>query len=134
MIIRPETPADYADIAAITARAFDNRSYEPVVTALLRHRRAYDPDLALVAEADGHVVAHAMFATHTVRLMGQDVAAVNLGPIAVDITHQRSGIGGALIAEGHQIARSKGALISFLLGHPTYYPRFGYKTRAFGDS
>lgn len=134
MLIRPETPADYADIAALTARAFDNRSFEPVITALLRHRRAYDPELALVAEIDGRVVGHAMFAPHTVRLMGQDVPAVNLAPISVDLTHQGKGIGGALIAEGHAIARRKGALISFLLGHTEYYPRFGYKTGSFGDS
>lgn len=132
--IRAETPADYADIAAINARAFGNRSTEPVVVALLRQRRAFDAELSLVAERDGRVVGHALFSPQTIRLMGQSVEAVCLGPIAVDPPYHGEGIGGALIGAGHDLARSKGYAISFLLGHPTYYPRFGYKTRAFGES
>src|SRR5262245_14042276 len=99
MIIRPETPADYADIAAINARAF-RRGAEPTLVSLLRHRRDYDPDLALVAEIDGRRVGYAMFVQYRIRLMGETVPAVNLAPLAVDVTHQRTGIGGALIAKG----------------------------------
>src|SRR5436305_1608071 len=68
VLIRPETSADYADIAATTARAFEHRSAEAVIVALLRQRRAYDPELALVAVLDGRVVGHVMFSAHTIRL------------------------------------------------------------------
>ena len=134
MIIRPETPLDFAAVARVNARAFGGRANEAVIVALLRHCAGYDPDLSLVAEVDGQIVGHAMFSPHTIRLMGQPVRAVNLAPLAVDPTFQRQGIGGALMEEGHAVARRKGFALSFLLGHATYYPRFGYQTHAYGAS
>src|SRR5690349_2467555 len=122
MIIRPETPADYADIAGINARAFGHGT-EPALVSLLRHRRDYDPELALVAEIDGRRVGYAMFVPYRVRLLGETVPVVNLAPLAVDVMYQRTGIGGALIAEGHRIAQQKGYALSMLLGHSDYYPR-----------
>jgi hypothetical protein len=71
---------------------------------------------------------------HTVRLLGSDVRAVNLAPIAIDPARQRQGIGGNLIEEGHRVAYEKGFAFSFLLGHTDYYPRFGYRTNAYGVS
>jgi len=134
LTIRPETPADFANIAAIHARAFGSRSNEAVIVALLRQRRAYDPSLALVAEQDGRIAGHAMFTSYSLRLMGGSVKAVNLAPLAVDPPCQNRGIGAALIEAGHTAARIRGHVLSFLLGHPGYYPRFGYRTRAFGES
>jgi predicted N-acetyltransferase YhbS len=134
MIIRPETVADYAAIAALNLRAFDNRMGEPTIVALSRQRLSFDPELSLVAEIDGRIVGHVLFMPHTVRLMDSDIRAVNLAPIAVDPTIQRQGIGGTLIEEGHRIAREKGYAFSFLLGHTSYYPRFGYRTHAYGAS
>ena len=119
LTIRPETTADYADIAAITARAF-GRAAEAVVVALLRHRRAFDPTMSLVAEDEGRIVGHVMFSPpYRLRLLGTDVSAVNLAPIAVDPLMQGRGVGGALIEYGHSLARAKGYAFSFLLGHPT---------------
>jgi len=43
-------------------------------------------------------------------------------------------VGGALIAEGHRVAAEKGCTVCYLVGHATYYPRFGYRTHAYGDS
>jgi putative acetyltransferase len=132
--IRPETIQDYAGIAALHARAFGERPAEALIVALHRQRPAFDPGLSLVAEQDGRILGHALFSPHTVRLLGQDVRAVNLAPLAVDRSAQRQGIGGQLIAAGHAIARDKGCAFSFLLGHTSYYPRHGYLTRAYGVS
>jgi len=134
LTIRPETVHDYPAIADLHARAFGNRSHEPMVVTLLRHRAAFDPELSLVAEWDGRVVGHVLFSPHTIRLLGHLTAAVNLAPIAVEPGRQGQGIGGALIEEGHRIARARGYAASFLLGHSSYYPRFGYRTRAYGRS
>jgi putative acetyltransferase len=134
MQIRPERVEDYAAIAAIHVRAFDNRSGEPTVVALLRQRRGFDPSLSLVAEIDGEIVGHVLFFPYTVRLLNTDVPAVSLAPIAVAPEHQREGIGSRLIAEGHAQAASLGYPFSFLLGHSSYYPRFGYRTRAYGPA
>jgi len=134
VIIRSETVADYAAIADLHARAFGHRSHEALIIALHRHRAVFDAELSLVAEIDGCVVGHALFSPHRVRLLGQDTPAVNLAPIAVDPGRQGRGIGGRLIVEGHSIASAKGYAFSFLLGHTSYYPRFGYRTHAYGSA
>lgn len=134
ILIRPERVTDYAEIASLHARAFDNRASEPLIVALHRQRRVFDPELSLVAEIDGHLVGHVLFSPHQIRLLDSTVPAVNLAPIAVEPAYQGQGIGGQLISEGHAIAATKGYRVSFLLGHPTYYPRFGYHTYAYGSS
>lgn len=134
MKIRPETPHDYAAIATINARAFSNRPDEALIVALHRHRSAFDPELSLIVEVDDKIIGHVLFSPQTIRLMDQDVRAVNLAPIAVDPMYQRQGIGGMLINEGHRIAKKKGYQVCYLLGHSAYYPRFGYKTGAYGNA
>jgi putative acetyltransferase len=131
--IRAEAPADYAGIGELHVRAFHDRTTEATMVALLRQRPSYDPDLSLVALQDGRIVGHALFSRYCIRLLDSDVQAVNLAPIAVHPEAQRRGIGSALVEEGHMLARRKGAHVSFLLGHSTYYPRFGYVTGAFGS-
>lgn len=130
-IIRGETGADTQAIAEVNRRAFGGM-VEPLIAAVARQHASFAPALSLVAERAGQVIGHALFLRHTIRLLGQDVPAVSLGPIAVDPTAQRQGIGGALIEAGHALARRKGATVSFLLGHTDYYPRFGYRTHAHG--
>lgn len=132
MLVRPETISDYPAIAALTASAFGRGWAEPGIIALLRQGKGFDPELSLVAEVDGRVVGHALFTPYTVRLLGQAVPAVNLAPIAIEPAFQRQGLGGRLIEAGHGAARAKGYAFSFLLGHPSYYPQFGYVTRAYG--
>lgn len=132
--IRPETAADYAAIASVNARAFGFKGSEPLMVSLARHRSGFDPELSLVIEVDGRIAGHALFTRQVIRLLNDDLPAVLLGPIAVDPGCQDQGLGGALIVEGHNIARAKGYTLSFLVGHPSYYPRFGYRQNVFGDS
>lgn len=134
ILIRAEHISDYAEIASLNARAFDNRTGEPLIVTLQRQRREFDPELSLVAEIDGRIVGHVLFSPYRIRLLEQTVPTVNLAPIAVDPAYQGQGIGGRLIAEGHARAAAKGYTVSILLGHTTYYPRFGYHTYAFGSS
>jgi predicted N-acetyltransferase YhbS len=130
--VRAETVKDYTAITAVEMAAFGERVGEALVVMLQRERADFNPALSLVAELDGKVVGHVLFTPHQVRLLGETVQAVNLAPIAVDPMSQKSGIGKLLIEEGHRIAREKGYAFSFLLGHPTYYPRFGYLTGTYG--
>src|SRR5581483_12018975 len=50
LLIRAETVADYAALGDLHARAFGNRAGEPLIVALLRQRRGFDPELSLIAE------------------------------------------------------------------------------------
>ncbi|GAB4511346.1 MAG: hypothetical protein OHK0046_09310 [Anaerolineae bacterium] len=134
MIIRPETLNDLPAISQLHARAFEHRAAEAAIVLLHHQYRAFDPELSLVAEVDGQIIGHALFNPQIIRLLGQDVRAVNLAPIAIDPHYQGKRIGSTLMHEGHRLAKYKGYALSFLLGHPTYYTRFGYQTHAFGSS
>lgn len=134
LLIQPESLTDYAEIAALHLRAFGNRADVPPIVALQRQRREFDPELSLVAKIDGRMVGHVLFSPYRMRLLSSTISAVNLSPIAVEPAYQGQGIGGRLIREGHAVAASKGSTVSILLGHPTYYPRFGYHTHAFGSA
>lgn len=134
LTIRPETPADFAAIADLHTLAFDQRYDEAAIVALLRQHSGYRPELALVAEQDGQIVGQAYFTLVTLRLLDDSVPAVILAPLAVAPGYQGQGIGGALLEAGHAAARAHGAALSVLLGHSSYYPRFGYVTRVHGSA
>ncbi|HEY0069989.1 MAG TPA: N-acetyltransferase, partial [Chloroflexia bacterium] len=134
VLIRPETVNDYAAIAEVNVQAFDHRAAEALIVTLLRNRPQFDHELSLVAEEDGRILGHVLFSPYSIQVLGESVSVVNLAPIAVHPAYQKQGIGGRLIHEGHEIARAKGYKFSFLVGHPTYYPRLGYKVRAYGNS
>lgn len=115
---------DYPSIGNLHASAFGNRTAEELIAALLRHRRAFDPELSLVAELNGRVAGHVLFSPHQMRLLGQTVPTVHLAPLTVKPAAQRQGIGGQLITEGHRVAAVKGFAVSLLIGHPTYLSTF----------
>ncbi|WBW97799.1 N-acetyltransferase [Oceanirhabdus sp. W0125-5] len=137
--IRSEKIKDYRRIAEINSLAFERefeKEYVGEVTMVdsLRHGSMFDEELSLVAELEGKVVGHVLFYPYDMYLNGKVIKTVCLGPIAVDPEIQKSGIGGKLIEEGHKILKEKGYKLSFLYGHPTYYPRFGYIQNMVGKS
>ncbi|NOG50657.1 MAG: N-acetyltransferase [Chloroflexi bacterium] len=70
----------------------------------------------------------------TLRVMGQDIGALILGPLGVLPEWQGRGVGSVLMRAGDDLARTLGYPFVVLLGHDTYYPRFGYVGNAFGFS
>ena len=84
------------------------------------------PELALVAEENGAIVGHVMFS-----YVGLDAAeplrVLELAPVVVRPDRQNDGIGGALIGSGIELAEARGEPLIAVLGHPTYYPRFGFE-------
>jgi putative acetyltransferase len=119
--IRPERPDDAKAIAAVHRAAF-GKDEEPAIVERLRAGPDFLPDLSLVAEEDGVVVGHTILSR--ARLDGRPVLA--LGPISVLPGRQRDGIGAALMDASLEAARNAGEGLVVLLGHPTYYPRFGF--------
>ena len=91
--------------------------------------------LSLVAEEDGRIVGHLLFTEMSIETAEAPFPAVCLGPLAVAPLYQRRGIGGRLVEEGLRQLRDAGHSAVFLLGHPSYYPRFGFRpAREFGVS
>ena len=130
LIIRPETPADYARIYEITEAAFRDLDVsdhtEQDLVNRLRDSAAYIPELALVAELNGEVVGHILFTRASIVGSDRSWETLVLAPVSVAPPHQKCGIGGRLIRAGIQIAREMGFDSINLVGHAEYYPRFGF--------
>lgn len=126
MLIRQETPQDYQEVYDLVSEAFATAEHadgnEQDLVAALRKGPAFIPELSLVAEKDGKLAGHILFTK--ARVGTQEVLV--LAPLSVRPQYQRQGVGGALITEGHRIARQRGYSYSLVLGSETYYPRFGY--------
>ncbi|MBC3984719.1 N-acetyltransferase [Streptomyces sp. AC536] len=120
---RPETTADVAAIREINTAAFPTDLEAGIVDALRADPEAWIDGLSLLAEApDGTPVAHALLT----RCHVDGAPALTLGPCAVLPSAQRTGAGSAAIRAGLDAARARGEGLVLVLGHPEYYPRFGF--------
>jgi len=89
--------------------------------------------VSLVAETQERIVGHILFSRMSIETTGGSVSAAALAPMAVLPEHQRRGIGGQLIRHALDLLRGRGERIVIVVGHPDYYPRFGFsseKTRS----
>jgi len=126
--IRAATAADADAVDIIIRAAFAGTDFGHQGEAELVRMIDGDGDtlVSLVAERDGVIVGHVLFSRMDVDADGQPLAAAGLAPVAVRPGLQGQGIGDALIRAGLDVLREQGIAISFVLGHETYYPRFGY--------
>ena len=126
MHIRQENTADHPAVHSLVRAAFATAEHsdgtEQDLVAALRQSAHFVPELALVAELEGRLVGHILFST--VRIGGHVELA--LAPLSVHPQYQRRGIGLALMAEGHRIAKELGFCFSVVLGSAAYYPKAGY--------
>lgn len=125
IIIRSETAADYEAIFTINNSAFKTDD-EARLVSTLRKQGAFDPKLSLVAECDGSLVGHILFTPVEIVGEADAVKALGLGPMAVMPNHQRQGIGSKLVREGLSVCKRLEHKLVFVLGHPKFYPRFGF--------
>lgn len=132
LIIRSENSTDYNAINFVTDQAF-KRPNEGILVSSLRRLPEFDPHLSLVAEIDHHIVGHVLFFPIKIQSEDNFFPSLNLGPIAVIPDFQQRGIGGKLIEAGHLAAKGLGYTSVILLGHPSYYPHFGYKLASTWD-
>ena len=127
LIVRPETVDDFPTVREVVNVAFQNDDEgEADLIDALRAEPGYTPELSLVAELNGAVVGHIIFSDAYVDMDNGRVSAISLGPLAVHPEWQRQGIGSRLVEEGLAAGRRLGHRIAVVIGHSTYYPRFGF--------
>jgi len=79
-----------------------------------------------VAIEDGRVVGHILFTPVMIESNKAKYEAVTLAPMAVLPRYQRRGIGASLIRQALDECKRMGHNIVVLIGHPEYYPHFGF--------
>ena len=128
MIIRPIEPADFDAVDAVHRAAFASTAFGHQGEAdLVRTVHADgDAQVSLVAEADGQIVGHALFSRMEVEADGMALKGAGLAPVGVLPDLHSAGVESALIWRGIAMLQALDIQISFVLGHPDYYPRFGY--------
>jgi putative acetyltransferase len=120
--IRPETPADREAIAAVTTAAF-GQEQEARIVADIRGSDRFVPELSLVALDGGEVVGHVMLSYVDL----DERRVLELAPLSVAPERQREGVGSALVRKALRLAQDRGEPLVLVLGHPSYYPRFGFR-------
>ena len=126
VVVRSERPEDAGAVRAVNLAAFETATEADLVDAL---RAQASGVVSLVAERDGAVVGHILFSPV---LLGAhpELRIAGLAPMAVVPACQRQGIGSALVRAGLERCRALGYGAIVVLGHPTYYPRFGFTPSA----
>ena len=125
--VRPETGADHEAIWQVHERAFAPSIGEAKLVDELQAAGDLVPDLCLVAEAGGEVVGHIAYSRCR---LDSGHEALALAPMAVLPERQRDGIGSALVRESLDRAAGTDFPLVVVLGHPEYYPRFGFEPGA----
>lgn len=122
MVIRSEEPADAVAVRGVNEAAFGSSIEADIVE---RSRKDSIPLISLVAELDAGIAGHIMFSPVTIS-GHPEIRVMGLGPMAVLPARQRKGIGTELVREGLKRCQSQGFDAVVVLGHPEYYPRFGF--------
>jgi putative acetyltransferase len=123
--IRPELPEDNEAIFEVNLQAFGQDGEARLVDAL-RADGNINPELSLVAVHGDRIIGHILFCPVAIVCGDRETSALALAPLAVHQDYQCRGIGAALIEVGLNECQRLGHRIVIVVGHPGYYPRFGF--------
>lgn len=128
--IRQEQKNDYRKTEEVVKEAFLNEEFsdkkEHELVKRIRECDAFISELSIVA-VDEEIVGHIMLSKITIEQDGTTVDSLALAPVSVAPSHQKKGIGGKLIGAALEKAKELGYGSVVVLGHPEYYPKFGFK-------
>ncbi|HKP14003.1 MAG TPA: N-acetyltransferase [Blastocatellia bacterium] len=123
ILMRPEQTGDIAAIRRVNEHAFCRPAEADLIDRL---RERGNVTLSLVAVEEGHIIGHILFSPVIIEAARQAVSAVGLAPLAVLPEWQNRGVGSRLVTAGLDECRRLGHQAVVVLGHPHYYPRFGF--------
>ena len=121
-----EQEADHQQIFEVNRRAF-NQPDEGQLVNKIRSGANFVPELSLVAKYDVKVIGHILFSKISILTGDSEFETLALAPVAVDPDYQKMGVGKKLIEAGLQKAGQLGFESVIVLGHPDYYPKFGFE-------
>lgn len=124
--VRTEVAEDHNCITRVNDLAFEQDN-ESILITKLRDTNEFIPELSLVAEVNNEVVGHILFYPVPVVDGKTNHTSLSLAPMSVLPEYQNKGIGSELIKVGLEKARQLGYKNITVLGHPEYYPKFGFE-------
>lgn len=130
VVIRERTTADDEAIRRLNDLAFDGTFESTLIEEL---RAAMLDAVELVAVEDGRIMGHILFSALTMWMDDEAIPTLALAPMSVHPEHQRTGIGSALVQAGLTLATRREWQAVIVLGHPDYYPRFGFSAELASD-
>jgi predicted N-acetyltransferase YhbS len=127
--IRQEQVADYEFTENVVKLAFANAEHsdkkEHELVSRIRKSSSFIPELSLVAtnKDNGSILGHILLS----RIKISIAESLALAPVSVLPEYQNKGVGGLLITAALNAAKELGYNSVVVLGHPEYYPKFGFK-------
>ncbi len=126
--IKESTGSDFKGISDVAMAAFGAPEGPEIVNLIadLLADESAQPLLSFVATVNKMIVGHILFTGARLDPAPKGISAAILAPLSVHPDFQSRGIGGKLVTEGLQRLLQNGFDLVFVLGHPTYYPKFGF--------
>ncbi|MBT2218066.1 N-acetyltransferase [Virgibacillus dakarensis] len=133
IIIKQEQVEDYKVTEEVVKCAFANAEHsdknEHNLVSRIRNSNVFIPELSLVAmnKDNNKQVGHILLSKIKIMNDNQIVESLALAPVSVLPEYQNKGVGRCLILEALKEATELGYNSVVVLGHPEYYPKFGFK-------
>ena len=121
--VRKECDRDATHVREINLRAFGQSDEADMVDRL---RKSCPEAISLVAEVENQLVGHILFSPVVIESPSDHVHGMGLAPMSVLPEFQRQGIGSQLVETGLEVVRVAGSPFVVVIGHPKFYPRFGF--------
>jgi len=129
--IRQEQSSDYKFTENVVQKAFANMEFsdktEHELVDRLRKTNTFIPQLSIVAVVNDEVIGHILLTKIKIINVDQSTESLGLAPVSVLPEYQNKGIGKLLINTAFEKAKELGYKSVVVLGHPDYYPQFGFK-------